>query len=459
MIGFLGIDVSKGYADFELLNDKKVALEKGFQNYDTCNGHEDLLEKLQIFQSSHGLTKVVCGLESTGGYENNWYRSLSRAAPLLGLEVYRLNPMGVAYQGKSERLRTLTDSVSARTISRYLCDKYEHLAKLPRVDSSLLYARKFYHYIQGLLREKTRLNNQLEKLIYDGFPELIPYMRHGMSQWLLSLLSSYPGSGPVSRARVSSLVKIKGISLEKAHILREKAKNSIGQKDDILLSRTIQRLAQSMIDLTKQVKEEKAFLVQNYSSKEVELLTNIKGIGAYTAIGAMMEIEDVNKFKSASSMAAFFGLHPEFKMSGDGKTKAKMSKKGRAAYRGIIYMAARNVVLHNPYFKKIYARFRAKGMKDKQALGVIMNKLTRVFYGVLKSGKAFDPKIDQKNQQKTNNKKHDNNTTEQKKDAIREELTKLQQAPCSKRAYKKSKAELLPQTSNKEANTRSGNST
>lgn len=462
LIGFLGLDVSKGYADFALLNGRKSALLPGFKAYDTAGGHASLLGELSQIKSTHGLDKIVCGMESTGGYENNWYRSLVSASSSLGLEVYRLNPVGVAYQGKSELRRTITDSVSAEMISSYLCDKYEQLRLVPAscLDSSA--ARKFYHYIESLLKEKTRLSNQLEKLIYNGFPELISYMKNGLPNWLLRLMDKYPGSGPVKRAKVASLAKINGITPKKAAQIHAKAQQSIGQDDSLFLGRTIQGLTRQIIQLNKTIKAEKVFLEKNYNSPEVELLAEIKGIGKYTAIGAMMEIEDVKKYKSASSMAAFFGVNPELKTSGDGTTKPKMSKKGRAGYRRIIYMAARNVVLHNPYFKKIFARFRAKAMTYNQAIGVIMNKLTRVFFGILKSGQSFNPEIDQENQKKNQQKNARKETENQSPEALeksRKQLSSLEEAPCSRRAYKKNKAELLPQTSTKEVNTRSGNST
>ena len=41
---YLGIDVSKGYADFVILNDKKRPIEENFQLDDTSLGHSYLHE-------------------------------------------------------------------------------------------------------------------------------------------------------------------------------------------------------------------------------------------------------------------------------------------------------------------------------------------------------------------------------------------------------------------------------
>ena len=40
--GFLGIDVSKGYADFVLLDQKKRVIEEGFQLADDVGGRRQL---------------------------------------------------------------------------------------------------------------------------------------------------------------------------------------------------------------------------------------------------------------------------------------------------------------------------------------------------------------------------------------------------------------------------------
>ena len=71
-IGYLGIDVSKGYSDFVLLNKKKEELESCFQLDDNQEGHFQLLNLLKNLLEKHCLTGIEAVMESTGGYENNW---------------------------------------------------------------------------------------------------------------------------------------------------------------------------------------------------------------------------------------------------------------------------------------------------------------------------------------------------------------------------------------------------
>ena len=97
---------------------------------------------------------------------------------------------------------------------------------------------------------------------------------------------------------------------------------------------------------------------------------------------------------------AYWGINPTFKQSGDKHYYVGMSKEGSPAARSALYNAAKNVVIHEPYFKTIYHKNRKKGKSHNDALGVVMNKLTRVLFGMLKSMKDFDAGVDTFNQLK-----------------------------------------------------------
>jgi transposase len=98
---YLGIDVSKGYADFVILSESKEVIEKNFQLDDTFEGHNRLYEVLSGFIARHTEGKLFVGAESTGGYENNLLGYLSRCQSKLRLSVARINPYGVSYSGLS----------------------------------------------------------------------------------------------------------------------------------------------------------------------------------------------------------------------------------------------------------------------------------------------------------------------------------------------------------------------
>ena len=67
---YLGIDVSKGYADFVIVNLQKQPMVKNFQLDDTFDGHSRLHEIISRFLADHPQAFMYAAVESTGGYEN-----------------------------------------------------------------------------------------------------------------------------------------------------------------------------------------------------------------------------------------------------------------------------------------------------------------------------------------------------------------------------------------------------
>jgi transposase len=213
------------------------------------------------------------------------------------------------------------------------------------------------------------------------------------------MLSKYSSAAAVSKAGAVKLSAIKGISAGKAKALLQKAAQSkyIVSKEN---QHVIVVTAKEILHKEQILKEEKGYVTQLHQHDEgVQLLESIKGIGIESAVALMMEIEDVARFASSKKMGAYFGVNPRFKQSGDGTWGSHMSKQGRGEIRAVLYMAALSGIRCNPILKQVYARCRAKGMKHYQAMGVVMHKLLRIIYGVLKNKTKFNETVDEKNQQ------------------------------------------------------------
>jgi len=111
---YLGIDVSKGYADFVILNQQKRPVMENFQLDDTFQGHSQLYEILERFLSNHQKATLYAAVESTGGFENNWRQALTGFQALLPIQTARLNPKGVMHNSKADLKRNKTDKISAQ---------------------------------------------------------------------------------------------------------------------------------------------------------------------------------------------------------------------------------------------------------------------------------------------------------------------------------------------------------
>lgn len=397
MKAFLGIDVSKGYADFALLDSGKKPLTEVFQLDDSRQGHQCLHKQLEAWFSQLKVTQLFCGLESTGGFENNWYASLKLWSQKLPLVVARLNPSGVKSNVAAGLNRNVTDALSSRYIANYLMDHPE-VIDYNSNDTAYASFRSLHKHIILLKKQKTQQINQLKAVLYTSFPELLRYCKSSMPGWVLEVLKKYPSPRKIARLKPETLCKLKHVTREKAASLIQKAGSTVSSTHDAAVPFMLENLARQIQHIQQMIEKDKEFLINHCKGAEVTLLSSIPGIAAYSAAAIMIEIEDIKRFASPKKLTCYFGVHPTLKESGDKRPVYRMSKKGRSSMRAILYMSSMSAVLFDPHLKQIYHRHRSKGKSHKSAIGVIMQKLLRIIWGVLTHGKSYDARIDQSNQ-------------------------------------------------------------
>ena len=125
-----------------------------------------------------------------------------------------------------------------------------------------------------------------------------------------------------------------------------------------------------------------------------ELLVSLPGVGETTAAKLLSQIMDVKLYEGARQLAAFAGLAPRLHESGSSvRRKARLSKAGAPRLRKALYFPAIVAIRHNPYVKDLSERLKARGKCPMQVIGAAMRKLVHLAYGVLKSGKPFNPEM------------------------------------------------------------------
>jgi transposase len=429
---YLGIDVSKGYADFIILNKDKKVVEDNFQLDDTFEGHNQLFKIVSYFIARQPEAKIFAAVESTGGYENNWLGYLSKCQSKLQLSVARVNPFGVNYNSKATLKRIITDKESAKNVAEYLISHPEKI----QYNNEDYYssARRQWTFIKMLTKQKVQLLNQLESLLYIANPEVLRYCSNKVNLWTLKMLKQYPTANHLAKVRLSTLGKIPYITEPLAKDLINNAKKSVASSVDNTTAEIIKALAEQILQLRKLIYLQTKQLEEACNLAEVELLKSFRGIGTYSAVGLMIEILSVERFSSVKKLASFFGIHPVFKQSGDGLSGYKMSKRGRKEPRQILFNVARFAVVHNSYIKEIYVMHLKKGMPKMAALGAVMYKILRIVYGMLKNNKPFDPEID-----RANRAKHNSVDNQNKPDYTRRYQPMDIKAPISRRQIKKRK--------------------
>lgn len=127
-----------------------------------------------------------------------------------------------------------------------------------------------------------------------------------------------------------------------------------------------------------------------------DLLLSIPGIGEATTARLLAEI-DFQQYESARSVAAFTGLVPRLRQSGTSvRGKARLSKVGSPRIRHALYFPAVTAIRCNPVVRAWAKGLRERGKCEMQIIGAMMRKLIHLAYGVLKTGKPYDPLYAQK---------------------------------------------------------------
>jgi len=122
------------------------------------------------------------------------------------------------------------------------------------------------------------------------------------------------------------------------------------------------------------------------------LLQTIPGLGEKTIPQLLAYIGRPERFKSVKALIAYAGLAPLIQQSGTSLNKKRGTHPLRKeALRHALYFPAMVAGKHNPAIAKFWQRLKAQNKPGKVIVVACMHKLLAIAYGVLKSGKPFEP--------------------------------------------------------------------
>ena len=125
----------------------------------------------------------------------------------------------------------------------------------------------------------------------------------------------------------------------------------------------------------------------------------LPGIGAETAVPIAIGAKDIHRFGSARQFQAFFGFHTSHSGSGGKIVMGKMASNGDRAVKRNLYESALSVYHqgkrnNEPRSEWIAAKAEHNKAAFKKGMICIGSKILRTSYGVLKSGKPYNPSVD-----------------------------------------------------------------
>ena len=122
-----------------------------------------------------------------------------------------------------------------------------------------------------------------------------------------------------------------------------------------------------------------------------DLLRGVPGVGKVVAQTLLVALPELGTTGSRR-IVALAGLAPLARDSGTLKGRRRIGG-GRGEVRSVLYMAVLSAVRYNPTLKAFYQRLRAAGKPTKVAQTAAMRKLLTILNAMVRSGRAWDPRL------------------------------------------------------------------
>lgn len=177
------------------------------------------------------------------------------------------------------------------------------------------------------------------------------------------------------RAKLSSLRQALAMSLKGLEGFGSELK-ALRRRFDQLLARIDERL-KALLEASPERKQ------------QLTHLRTIHGVGPVVGAALVNTLERV-PLKSADAFVAFTGLDPRPDDSGQHRGKRRLSKRGPAELRRLLYVAAMSAK-KKPAWKPLFDHYRAKGLSSTAALVILARRIARTAWSIYTYKTDFDP--------------------------------------------------------------------
>src|SRR5581483_7088623 len=210
--------------------------------------------------------------------------------------------------------------------------------------------------LQAVVRQRTRLLNQLHHLLALTFPELALCTEDLAAGWVLELVHRYPTARHLAAATELDIANIPYMRDAQVAPLLEQARTSIASLQGPAVEELVRDQVRQLRDTGARQKRLENLLVAAYQGlPQDNHLASIPGIGDVTAAVLTAFIVDIDRFETPGQLVAYYGVLPVEVSSGvdrDGQARGPrrfiMSRRGNDLVRRYLWMAALSAIRCNP---------------------------------------------------------------------------------------------------------------
>ena len=306
----VGIDTARYGHHMTVLDAHKHEVEKPFRFRENAEGYQTVKQLFDRLVQKYGHVHLRVHVDAAGQYANNLLRWLQQ------LDYSMTVTVGQPARNKAYRTvhfdKRKADASESKACTRFAIVERPHAT--PLVPLAFVQLQMLLSQLAAIVRQRTRLVNQLHRNLTEYFPEYALVVKHLDAQWSLSLLEKYPSARKLARARLASLLEIPHLTQDVAEQLQASAKATIAlhQGD------TAEQLILLKVREIRQVESMRSHLENLLESAWKSLpdgphrrVLTIKGIGLLTACALVGKIVSIDRFETSAQLVGYFGVFPE----------------------------------------------------------------------------------------------------------------------------------------------------
>jgi len=143
-------------------------------------------------------------------------------------------------------------------------------------------------------------------------------------------------------------------------------------------------LSAEIVDVEKELEGH-----ESQHARELELLKSIPGIGRFTSLVIIAEVDDITRFPSAKKLCAYAGLVPSVRQSANTIKTGGITHQGSKDMRWMLVEVAHGAVRRDVFLKQFFTRIKAR-RGYKRAIVAVARKLLSYAFHVLSQKKSYD---------------------------------------------------------------------
>jgi transposase len=394
---FVGVDLGLDSNAATVVTERGQRLAR-FRFASDESGYGYLRHRLHRMLDQQHSESVLVGMEPT----NYFWRLLVTDLEDHKIPYALVNAYTVSRRREGDHLDpSKTDELDADVVADLVrTGKYTEVQMLHGAYAEL---RNYVTLIDQLGRRAASEKNMIRSALGQLFPEL-PTIFADWGLTMQAMIRNHAAAVQIRAMSADDFIaavradfqgqRLMGSKLRQVHAL---ASHSIGLREGVeALQMTVRTHLDAWTLCCEQlIAAEEALLETFYATREAPYLLSLPFLGAKTAATILAEIGDPQAYRRVGQWIKLAGTQPAPKTSGR-KTRSltPMSRKGRARLRQVLFMACLRLIQGDESFAKRYQELQERDknpLVKMQAIGVLMNKLLRILWALMRQQVYYDP--------------------------------------------------------------------